>query len=270
VKETRYQKKGLIWADEFRQNASYRVWRSRGTPDWLFIYTVAGAGRAGLPGEETLLTPGTAILFEPDTPHSYLTDPEAGSWHLLWAHFLPRPHWQLWLHWPGLIMPGLRIAHVRDRKALREIRSCMAETARFGRQHFAAREEFMMNAFERALLWTRTAEEPKEIDERVRKAIDLLAGDVRQPFSLAKLAKACGLSISRLAHLFSEQIGASPQQYHENLRLERAAQLLDSSSLSISEIAEETGYANAFYFSNRFRKFSGQSPSQYRNRGASK
>jgi len=67
-----------------------------------------------------------------------------------------------------------------------------------------------------------------------------------------------------MAHLFREQIGVPPRQYLEELRLQRAAQLLRSTGLPVGEIAAETGYANAFYFSSRFRKMFGKSPSEYR------
>jgi AraC family transcriptional regulator of arabinose operon len=90
---------------------------------------------------------------------------------------------------------------------------------------------------------------------------------MHEPLSLDRVAQACGLSVSRLAHLFREQIGLPPQQYLEELRLQRAAQLLRSTGLRIGEVAAETGYAGAFYFSSRFRKKFGQSPCQYRRDG---
>ena len=102
------------------------------------------------------------------------------------------------------------------------------------------------------------------MDLRVRKAIDYLATDLRGPFDLERLARHCGMSVSRLAHLFKQQTGASPREYLERHRMQRACQLLRVTALGISEVAAEVGYPDAFYFSNRFRRAFGQSPSRFR------
>lgn len=128
-----------------------------------------------------------------------------------------------------------------------------------------------MNALEEALLWAQRAGEASvhlRRDERVRKAMDYLAARPAEPFRLGTLAKHCGLSESRLSHLFREQTGATPQAYSEELRLRLAQQLLVHSGLRVSEVAAEAGFTDAFYFAKRFRKFSKCSPSTYRAREA--
>jgi AraC family transcriptional regulator of arabinose operon len=131
--------------------------------------------------------------------------------------------------------------------------------------------EFAMNALEEALLWAQRAGEGNphmRLDERVRKAMDYLAARPAEPFRLNVLAKHCGLSESRLSHLFREQTGETPQVYSEELRLRLAQQLLVHSGLRVNEVAAETGFADPFYFAKRFRRFSKYSPSVYREREA--
>ena len=133
--------------------------------------------------------------------------------------------------------------------------------------------EFALNALEEALLWAQRAGEGNphmRLDERVRKAMDYLAARPAEPFRLDALAKHCGLSDSRLSHLFREQAGETPQVYSEELRLRLAQQLLVHSGLRVNEVAAETGFADPFYFAKRFRKFSKCSPSIYRQREARK
>ena len=131
--------------------------------------------------------------------------------------------------------------------------------------------EFAMNALEEALLWAQRAGgsgAPRALDERVRRAMDYLAAHPAEPFRLDALAKHCGLSESRLSHLFREQTGETPQVYSEESRLRLAQQLLVHSGLRVNEVAAETGFADPFYFAKRFRKFSKCSPSAYRAREA--
>jgi AraC family transcriptional regulator of arabinose operon len=123
------------------------------------------------------------------------------------------------------------------------------------------------NALEEALLWANVVASKNpwmSMDDRVRKAADYLVANLREPFRLENLARHCGASVSRLAHLFKEQTGSSPQQYLERHRMQHAGRLLRLTSLGIGEIAAEVGYEDPFYFSNRFRRHSGKSPSQYR------
>ena len=105
-------------------------------------------------------------------------------------------------------------------------------------------------------------------DERILKAIEAMASNFHEPFSLTQLAAHCGLSLSRFSHLFKEQTGTSPQRMLEENRLRHAAHLLLSTGLMVFEIASEVGYDSSFYFAHRFRRFWGKSPSAFRLAGA--
>ncbi len=266
MRETPQVHNVTLIADEFRRGVRYHNWRPRGTSDWLLILSVAGmgqveSGHVTIPSEA-----GTVTLYQPGAPQRYFTDPGKRHWHLLWSHFRPRPHWGVWLNWPE-VSRGLRSLKIDDPAVFREVRQAMLDTIRLARQPQAESLDLAVNAFERALLWINSANNTRALDERVRQAVELMAKNLHEPFALAGLARACGLSVSRLAHLFREQIGLPPQQYLEELRLQRAAQLLRSTGLRIGEIASESGYAGAFYFSARFHRKFGMSPSEYRRLG---
>lgn len=66
-----------------------------------------------------------------------------------------------------------------------------------------------------------------------------------------------------LATLFKQLIGTSISQYHEQLRIHRAAELLTSTTLNVSEVGRQAGFDSLYYFSRVFRKVMGESPSQY-------
>lgn len=83
------------------------------------------------------------------------------------------------------------------------------------------------------------------------------------------------LSISEMAHLtsrsestfkrdFKKWYNDSPAKYFKTKRLTRAAELLNTSSLQINEIAWECGFENAAHFSDSFHQHFGQSPKTYR------
>lgn len=91
------------------------------------------------------------------------------------------------------------------------------------------------------------------------------AGD----WTLARLAVESGLSRSAFARQFQILVGEPPHSYLIRWRMGVAAQLLEQSSLQVSEIAVRVGYQSEFSFSRAFRKARGMSPMQARKRAVS-
>ena len=81
------------------------------------------------------------------------------------------------------------------------------------------------------------------------------------------LAIAAGLSVSRLSHLFHAQVGVTPMQYLERLRIQHARELLLMSGRSVSEVAYAVGFENPLYFSRVFRRHAATSPRAFRKFG---
>ncbi len=71
------------------------------------------------------------------------------------------------------------------------------------------------------------------------------------------------MSTNHLAKLFRSMTGLSTQEYLSMRRMERARELLRSSTGNVAEIMEQCGFTDANYFSRYFRKYHGMSPSQF-------
>ena len=80
------------------------------------------------------------------------------------------------------------------------------------------------------------------------------------------LAEACLVSERTLLRHFRATLGTTPERRLRDLRIERARQLLESSSLPIATVAGRCGYASAAAFRRAFRRGNGSSPSDYRGR----
>ena len=144
--------------------------------------------------------------------------------------------------------------------------SCVAR-ARAGVRPRLQSKLFAVNALESALLWLDTQNPLRgRTDARILRVMEHIASHLEGDLSVTALAKVAHLSRSRLTHLFSEHLGASPQRFVERERMARAAQLLDFSDLSIGEIARAVGWDDPLYFSQRFRAFHRMSPTSYRRR----
>ncbi|MEV8367550.1 helix-turn-helix transcriptional regulator [Streptomyces niveus] len=90
------------------------------------------------------------------------------------------------------------------------------------------------------------------------------ADGVARPLALERLARAAGVSESTLCRICRRELGVSPVEGLERLRLARAEPLLWLSNLSLRAIAVQCGFADAYHFSRRFRAVHGMSPSAFR------
>jgi len=248
----------------------YTVWRPRGSDSWHLIYTDGGAGQFSTRLGSFTARAGEVVLYAPGELQDYGTDPAEGRWDRTWVHFRLRPHWEAWLQWPR-DANGLQHLRLESSEIHEPLRAALARMLEFSQRSLPGALDFAANALEEALLWANVAASSTAgvaQDARVRQAADYLSAHLREPFRLEKLASLCGLSVSRLAHLFKQQTGGTPQQFLEQRRMQHACHLLRLTDLSVAEVAGEVGYDDPFYFSNRFRRNVGQSPLRFRRQGA--
>ena len=244
----------------------YTTWRARGTQDYLLMYTREGCGRVGHARGEVRALPGELVVIRPGTRHDYGTARGAKRWELIWAHFQPRPHWLEWLVWPE---PAPGILHLAlDGDVKDDVREALLQMDSCSRSAQPLRSALAMHALEEALLLCAAAlPSAHQQDARVTAAMVYLVENLAQPLTLAEVAQAAGLSVSRLSHRFKDEVGITPGQFLERERLARAAQLLRFTTRPVAAIAEEVGFASPIHFSLRFKKAFTLSPREFRKRG---
>lgn len=257
---------GQLVTGHFREGPRYATYRAHGTRDWILVHTLAGHGRFGHAQGEYVTRPGDLVLVEPGTPHDYGTAAGADGWELLWAHFIPLPHWLDLLDWPE-VASGIGVLALAGHEFEARIGQCFRDALRLSASPVRLREALGMNALEALFLWCdhlnpRTA--TIGLDPRIRRALDFIHDHFAQPLSVADMARQSGLSSSRFTHLFQHETGETPQRYLELRRLGRARELLQFTQASVAEIARQVGYENPFYFTLRFKRLTGASPRAWR------
>lgn len=73
-----------------------------------------------------------------------------------------------------------------------------------------------------------------------------------------------GYSAAQFRRNFEKVLGCSPQAYLSQIRMERGRHLLETTTLPISHVAEQAGFANPEHFSRVFTQYYGTAPSRYR------
>lgn len=87
---------------------------------------------------------------------------------------------------------------------------------------------------------------------------------MKEPLTLDEVANACFLSKSHFCKIFKEETGKTFKAYLNDIRIERAKDLLKNSSLKNYEIAQEIGIEDASYFNELFKKITGMTPVEFR------
>lgn len=243
-----------------------QAYRPQGTKDWVMVLTLSGRGYCQVDARETVLERGSLLLIAPGTIHDYGHLDDDGAWCDIWVHFHPRAHWLPWLDWPRLGRGTMLLDAAASLAAIEAELRLMLE---HGRSASRLRDDEALNCLERVILLCDALNPLRGtagMDPRIRRALDIIAERLDRPLSVGALGREVGLSRSRFTMLFTEEVAMPPQAYIERVRLDRAAQLLRMSSWTVAQVAERTGFPNAFYFSTRFRRRHGVPPSQFRAR----
>lgn len=82
--------------------------------------------------------------------------------------------------------------------------------------------------------------------------------------SIKDISKQLNLNPSYISQLFKKETGSTYVKYLTQLRIEKAKDLLQNTNFSLSEICDQIGYNDYFYFLKTFKKYEGMSPSKYR------
>jgi AraC-like DNA-binding protein len=83
--------------------------------------------------------------------------------------------------------------------------------------------------------------------------------------SVEQLAKVAGLSPFHFSRLFRNSTGRSPYSYYDELRFQRARELLSATDLTVADIGRRLGFSHPSQFTRAFRRQAGCSPSAYRD-----
>ncbi len=118
-------------------------------------------------------------------------------------------------------------------------------------------------------LWCRKMllpQEAEDTDALMKRIDEYIMTHYQEPVNTKFLAGEFGLVPPYLSKLFQKYKGLSPNHYIQQIRLEKAEQLLvEYPEMMTKEIAQMTGYADPGYFSKAFKRWSGMYPSEYRS-----
>ena len=127
--------------------------------------------------------------------------------------------------------------------------------------------ELFKNAYEILAILLKPASQKSYQSEKKREkialALDYIARNYHEKIKNAELAALCGMSEVYFRKAFTAIAGDSPIGYVQKLRMKKAAEILKTDFVSLSEAAVSLGYGDISEFSRAFKKYAGVSPREY-------
>lgn len=252
---------------EKNNELDFAIYRPHGMNGYIINLTTKGQGVVFSGANRFYCNVGDLLLFPPNAVHDYQRAPEADSWHHQWIYFRPRALWQDWLVWGNitrnvgrLTIPTGDIYH-RILDLFQRI-----EIEYHSKQTFS--EAMSMSLLEQLLICCIRLEPSNKqrlLDPRIAEVCHFISENLKHNHKIEELAEHIHISPSRLTHLFVQQVGTSIIKWREEQRMLKAEYLLHSSNAPIYHIARQLGYGDQLYFSRIFKRYTGLSPSHFRD-----
>ncbi len=100
--------------------------------------------------------------------------------------------------------------------------------------------------------------------QRMQNMLSYIHENYMNDLKLEHIAQLVSVSVGECCRCFRELVGTSPNRYLLNYRITRSMELLNTTSLSVTEIAFAVGFNDFSYFIQCFKKSEGMTPTEYR------
>lgn len=139
------------------------------------------------------------------------------------------------------------------------------EAVPFGGQQLlaAAMEELMIRLIRRGDALAAKTVQPRQAQERIGDIVSYLEQRLDQPLSLQQICRDNLVGRAQLERYFHEQTGGGVIDYFNKMKIRAAREMIREGRLNFTQIAAKLGFQSVHYFSRRFRRSTGMSPSEY-------
>lgn len=244
------------------------------------FFQIDGGCRFQMPDEEILLHPDNILILPPGVPHKERSFSLEGksfrnllitlSENYLDTHIAESPQTGKKRHIPEPVYPEKIIS---ERKNLYCNLADSIKTSALTRNPNGKTLRFRTIQTLLAMILEELGDPlimktPDNVDQEhykiMRAKLIINRSDLAKPPSVTQLAKRVGCSANYLSWLFRKETGSTLKSYLNQVKMERASNMLLHTTRSISEIAWSCGFKDAAYFSRIFERFHGCKPSEFR------
>ena len=243
----------------------FNVAKGRKLDSYQLVYISHGRGKYFTSPKHSIdVHAGDLFILRPNVWHSYYPDRKTG-WHEYWIG-LKGPN--LDSHFKNEFFDGHKIIY--NVGFIEEIVDLYNKAISVAMKERATCQQYLAGIANLILGMTIYYYTNRHLNDdimvkNISKACIIMRENLLTDMTPEQVAEQVCMSYSWFRKMFRDYTGMSPARYMQELKLQRAKNMLVSSTLSIKEIAYTLCYEDASYFSALFKKYLGCSPIQYRN-----
>ncbi|HNX27095.1 MAG TPA: AraC family transcriptional regulator [Phycisphaerae bacterium] len=257
--------------------------------DYLIVYIPSGQGRFNIGSDFWPVSPHDIFWIPPDTPHRM--EGTSGRMHCIYAHFdlIYRPsvsHWDFSI--PGgmtdlsdfkpLMHPPVNLPEINELAGRIQsfvnmrigelLANVVLEATRAQPYSQLIMSGLMLEVIGELLRGRKglSCEEHEHV-VAIEDAAEYARRNCHLDITVDDMADIADLSPSYFRLLFKKHFTRSPREYIRHCRIAQARELMRTTNMTFSQIADKTGFATIHAFSRAFRAVEGITPSQYRHFG---
>ncbi|MEG0888422.1 MAG: AraC family transcriptional regulator [Bacteroides sp.] len=243
--------------------------RTTAIEQYIFIYCTEGKGWYSLGGQKYNVNSNQYFILPAHIPHAYGSD-EKNPWTIYWIHFsgsLAPTFCTPTICRLTEIKPGMH-SRIHYRTELFE------EIFRILKMGYSLENiSYATSVFHHYLGSLRYLQQYRDASsdphlqddtDPVNAAIYYMKEKLDKKITLNELAGYTGYSSSHFSTLFLQRTGYAPLHYFNQIKIQKACQLLDFTDMKINQVCYKIGIEDAYYFSRLFSQVMGVSPKEYR------
>ena len=227
----------------------------------LLVYTTHGQGIVNGLSKQVVAGNGEVVVIPAHTP--FTKTPRRSRWRYLWIHLFEEKRWSR--------LEGLPI-YTRRTVLTEQLDHAMVGFLKEYRSRRASADRMVAlygESINICVLRDHAAEEvpvDASIETKLAEVWQSVYSNLMYPWSITELAKQVGVSAPHLHRLVVRFNQTTPMRMVVRLRMEHAQELLIQDDSPLSVVSERVGYRDQFAFAVAFKRFSGVTPGQFRNR----
>jgi AraC-like DNA-binding protein len=236
--------------------------------EFQVVYISQGAGSLETSKGHWKIQAGDAFILQPGVWHHYRPEMRSG-WQEHWVGFdgpIARQIVKQKLFYSN--SPRFRLRDERPLASEFHVLHQLAAASPFALQQILAGHTMTILA----LLVSATRPEVKRDDKDaqvIQAAMTLLNDKNADDLDLEDMAKSLNVSYSWFRRTFKQRVGVSPHHFRLHVKLTEARELLRTTTLSVKEVCDRSGFESEPYFCRLFKEQVGCTPSEFRSSGPS-
>lgn len=238
--------------------------REEGSEQHILIYCHEGEGWYDIGKGRCFIKKNQFFIIEAGTPHTYVASAQH-PWSIYWVHFAGEK---------SCLFAELfnRTSHIDDSPSARfddRIRLFNEILVNLEMGYSVENLEYITLCLWYLLGSFRYIPQFREINkpqtqDTMQKVINFMKANLNKQLTLEDIAQSVNYSPTYLSTVFTQKAGMSPISYFNQLKIQKACQLLDFTDKKAKEIAFELSFSDPYYFSKVFSKYMHMSPKEYR------